>query len=105
MKRQKPQILCSTIGNEKKFPVIKSLVGLFNEHFNNNEYTYCTNMLGEYNKLINGICVISDLKMRAYLMGLVKEKFLQRLSIAKLSEKIHSHMCNLIMAIHNEKVY
>lgn len=102
------KINSESFGDPKKFPVIDSIVGIFNtriesNHYNKNEFQYCTKLINEYNVLINSLNVLEK-DNRKYFMELLRNDFLKRLSKAKLTEIIFTHMCNLIVAIYRNKV-
>jgi len=102
------QINGIALGDEKKFPAIKSLIGIFKDQvkldkFKKSEYKYCLSTINEYHRFLNKITILSS-KDKRYLYRLIKYDFLDRLDDAKISQKVHSHMRNLIVAIHNEKV-
>ena len=97
-----------TFGDAETFPVIKSLVSIFNERIDNNRFIYksfkyCVTTISEYNNLstkINGL----DKKAREYFMVLLKNDFLFRLEKSKLDEILYTHMCNYIVSLHKNKL-
>ena len=102
------KINSESFGDPKTFPVIDSIVGIFNtriesNHYNKNEFKYCCKLVNEYNVLINSLSVLEK-DNRQYFMELLKNEFLKRISKAKLTEIIFTHMCNLIVAIYRNKV-
>ena len=97
-----------SFGDPKQFPVIDSIVGIFNTRiesnkYNKNEFKYCANLIREYNMSLSNLNVI-DKEWRKYYMRLVKNDFLDRLSKSKLTKIIYTHMCNLIVGIHRQKI-
>lgn len=95
-------------GDATIFPVINSIVNIFNNsiesgHYNNNEFKYCSNLVREYNEKMNYLNVL-DKPIRKYFMVLMKKDFLDRLKRSKLTENIYTHMCNLIIGIHRNKI-
>lgn len=99
----------SSFGDEKIFPVINSLVDIFNERienntFNNNEFKYCVNLINEYNLILKELHKLTTMKTVKWFANLIKEQFLRRLDTAKLTDSIYSHMRNLIVGIHNNKI-
>jgi len=99
-----------TFGDAKTFPVIISLVNIFNERIGNytfdyKTFKYCVTTISEFNNLNNHLNSI-DKKAREYYMNLLKNDFLKRLKNSKLyeDETIYTHMCNYIVSLHRNKL-
>ena len=94
----------SMFGDEREYPVIKSIVSILNEKpDNDNNIRYCITTTQELRVTFNSINHI-DKRTRRYLMGLIKKDFINRLDTSTLDENIKTHMRNLITALYKEKI-
>jgi len=94
-------------GDSDLFPVINSLVKIFDENIkeidNVNRYKYCVRLTNELNTLLNEYNSINK-RIRKYTYLLIRSDFIRRIDFSILSDNLKTHMKNLITGIINNKI-
>jgi len=94
----------SDFGDSRDYPVINSLVGIFEDEEDNiKRYKYCIRLLNKYHTLLNEYNSLNK-ETRKYTYLLIKQDFINRIDSSILSDKLKNHMKNLINAIVNRKI-
>lgn len=94
------KVTSAMFGDELEYPVITSIVNILNDIGNDNFTKYCVSTIQELRVNFKSINNLKDTKI--YLMGLIKKDFIKRLDYSTINNKLKSHICNLITAIHNK---
>ena len=97
----KVKIDSTTFGDERRYPVVQSLVTILNRIDNDKIYQYCATTIREYYEVLNKLNGL-DKCLKIYVFDLIKNDFIDRLNnskTAKLDKDVYTHMCNLIIAI------
>lgn len=93
-------------GDAKIFPVINSLVDIFNERdddFQKKELRYCMTKIKEYHEISKKLNVL-DKTERVYFLNLLISDFKNSIESAKLTENVKTHLTNLIVGFHRETI-
>jgi len=98
----------TNFGNRKQYPIIDSLINLFNERSDNGDnikknYKYCVNVINDLNNILNGFNSV-DKFYRHYVYILVKKDFNNRINKSLLDNKLRFLLKKLIHMIINNKI-